>query len=85
MTPQQNHLAEIAFATISNRGRAMMYRANIPDKVKPKVSMPFKRQPSWTDLSSLHWMAKQRPATSIGVAKSQPLLITFARGVKLVL
>jgi Reverse transcriptase (RNA-dependent DNA polymerase) len=30
-------LAEIAFATISNRGRAMMYRANIPDKVKPKV------------------------------------------------
>jgi hypothetical protein len=38
MTPQQNHLAEIAFATLSNRGRAMMYRANIPDTVKPKVS-----------------------------------------------
>jgi hypothetical protein len=37
MTPQQNHLAEIAFATLSNRGQAMMYRANIPDKVKPKV------------------------------------------------
>jgi hypothetical protein len=37
MTPQQNHLAEIAFATLSNRGHAMMYRVNIPDKVKPKV------------------------------------------------
>jgi hypothetical protein len=37
MTPQQNHLAEIAFATLSNRGRVMMYHANIPNKVKPKV------------------------------------------------
>ena len=37
MTPQQNHLAEIAFATLSNHGCVMMYCANIPDKVKPKV------------------------------------------------
>lgn len=29
-TPQQNSLAEVAFATIANRGRAMMHRANLP-------------------------------------------------------
>ena len=29
-TPQQNHLVEVGFATIANRGRAMMIAANIP-------------------------------------------------------
>jgi hypothetical protein len=31
-TPQQNHLAELGFATIANRGRAMMHAANVPQK-----------------------------------------------------
>jgi hypothetical protein len=30
-TPQQNSLAEVGFATLYNRGRAMMHGANIPD------------------------------------------------------
>ena len=29
-TPQQNSLAEVGFATLANRGRAMMHRANLP-------------------------------------------------------
>jgi hypothetical protein len=29
-TPQQNHLAELGFAILSNRGRALMTRANVP-------------------------------------------------------
>jgi hypothetical protein len=29
-TPQHNHLAELAFATIANRGRALMHGANLP-------------------------------------------------------
>ena len=32
-TPQQNSLAEVGFATIANRGRALMYQANIPYSV----------------------------------------------------
>jgi hypothetical protein len=45
MTPQQNHLAEIAFATLSNRGR--VYRANIPDKVNPRsAEMHFIQPPN---------------------------------------
>jgi hypothetical protein len=37
MTPQQNHLAEIGFTVIANRGRALMARANIPTKVRYQV------------------------------------------------
>jgi hypothetical protein len=29
-TPQQNHLAELGFAVLGNRGRALLYRANVP-------------------------------------------------------
>ncbi|KAL7577787.1 hypothetical protein ACA910_010543 [Epithemia clementina (nom. ined.)] len=29
-TPQQNSLAEVGFATLANRGRALMHRANLP-------------------------------------------------------
>lgn len=29
-TPQQNYLAELGFAVLANKGRAMMYRANVP-------------------------------------------------------
>jgi hypothetical protein len=36
-TPQQNHLAELGFAIIANRGRALMHKANIPELVRYKV------------------------------------------------
>jgi len=36
-TPQQNHLAELGFAVIANRGRAMMHRANIPLRQRYKL------------------------------------------------
>ena len=36
-TPQQNHLAELAFSTIANHGRAMMFRANLPEGVRYKL------------------------------------------------
>jgi hypothetical protein len=36
-TPQQNSLAEVAFATLANRGRALMYRANVPYATRHKV------------------------------------------------
>ena len=36
-TPQQNHLAEIALAVITNRGRALMHRANVPYEMKFKL------------------------------------------------
>jgi hypothetical protein len=37
-TPQQNHLvAELGFATIANRGRAVMHRANVPLATKYKL------------------------------------------------
>jgi hypothetical protein len=29
-TPQRNHLAELGLASIANKGRALMYRANVP-------------------------------------------------------
>jgi hypothetical protein len=29
-TPQQNHLAELGFAVLANRGCAMMHQANLP-------------------------------------------------------
>ena len=29
-TPQRNHMAEVGFATIGGRGRAMMHYANVP-------------------------------------------------------
>ena len=36
-TPQQNSLAEVGFATLANRGRAMMHRANVPEAARYKV------------------------------------------------
>lgn len=36
-TPQQNHLAELGFAVLANRGRAMMYAANIPKDIRRLV------------------------------------------------
>lgn len=36
-TPQQNHLAELAFAVLANRGRAVMLRANVPLKWRYKL------------------------------------------------
>jgi hypothetical protein len=36
-TPQQNHLSELGFTVLYNRGRSMMHRANIPKEVRYKV------------------------------------------------
>jgi hypothetical protein len=36
-TPQQNHLAELGFAVLANRGRALMHRANVPEKERYKL------------------------------------------------
>jgi hypothetical protein len=50
-TPQQNHLAELGFAILANRGRALMARANVPLSVPNKIwygGMPWKRQHCWT-------------------------------------
>jgi hypothetical protein len=36
-TPQQNHLAELGFEVLANRGRAVMHAANVPLLVRCKV------------------------------------------------
>ena len=36
-TPQHNHLAELAFASLANKGRALLSAANIPMSVRYKV------------------------------------------------
>jgi hypothetical protein len=36
-TPQQNHLAELGFATLTNRGRAVMHRVNVQLKTRYKL------------------------------------------------
>mmetsp|Transcript_18815 Transcript_18815/g.23344 ORF Transcript_18815/g.23344 Transcript_18815/m.23344 type:complete len:1201 (+) Transcript_18815:436-4038(+) len=36
-TPQQNHYAELGFAVLANRGRALMHRANVPEEYRYKV------------------------------------------------
>jgi hypothetical protein len=33
-TPQQNHLAELALATMANKGRACMTAANVPENLR---------------------------------------------------
>jgi hypothetical protein len=33
-TPQQNHRAELGFAVLANRGRTLIYRANVPATVR---------------------------------------------------
>jgi hypothetical protein len=33
-TPQHNHMAELGFATLVNKGRALMVKANIPEKYR---------------------------------------------------
>eukprot|EP00957_Ditylum_brightwellii_P102446 7809157-Ditylum_brightwellii.AAC.1 len=35
-TPQQNHLTELEFASLFNKGRTMMYHANLPQETKYK-------------------------------------------------
>ena len=36
-TPQQNSLVEVGFATLGNRARAMMFRANVPAEYRSKL------------------------------------------------
>ena len=33
-TPQRNHLAELGFATLSNRGRAVLFHAKVPKSIR---------------------------------------------------
>ena len=37
MTPQQNHLAEIGFAVIANKGHALFASVNVPLKLQYKL------------------------------------------------
>jgi hypothetical protein len=37
MTPQQNHLADLGFTILANRGRALMARAYVPMKIRYKI------------------------------------------------
>jgi hypothetical protein len=49
-TSQQNHLAEVGFATIAGRGRAMMSPAKLLNViVKFFGGRPFKMQLIWMD------------------------------------
>ena len=34
VTPQRNHLAELGFADLANKGRAMLISANLPQEVR---------------------------------------------------
>ena len=36
-TPQQNHLVEVGFAIVANKGRALMHHANIPIELRYKL------------------------------------------------
>ena len=62
-TPQHNHLAEVAFATIYGRGRSMMINANIPTEWKPVVA-----QKAFETATKLDGLV---PVTVDGVKKSR--------------
>ena len=51
-TPQQNHLAELSFYILANRGRALMHRANLPVKERYKL---FRE--ALTTVTQLDWLA----------------------------
>jgi hypothetical protein len=68
-TPQQNHLAELGFAALTNRGRAVMHYANVPLLVRCKIwREAFKKTVTSLDLMSsdggvidtrcVHWGGK---------------------------
>jgi hypothetical protein len=53
-TPQQNHLAELAFAALANRGRAVMHYANVPLLVRYMIwREAFKKTVTLLDLMSI--------------------------------
>ena len=69
-TPQQNSLAELAFAIIANRGRAMMHEANLPKEKRFKLwHEAFKLLPWWMVWLWLMWMEKRQPGMSIGAER----------------
>lgn len=35
--PQQNHLEELGFTSLANKGRALIYHANLPPKIKMRL------------------------------------------------
>ena len=51
-TPQQNHLAELSFHILANRGRALMHRANVPLLMRYKL---FRE--AFTTVTQLDWLA----------------------------
>jgi hypothetical protein len=73
-TPQQNALVELGFATLANKGRAMMSAANVPKMIRYKVySEAFKTATLLDGLMPLeingitktrneHWTDKGNPA-----------------------
>ena len=63
-TPQQNSMVEVGFATLGNRGRAMMIAANVPEKMVYKL---FRE--AFTCATMIDWLSvveiKGRVATRI--------------------
>ena len=51
-TPQQNHLAELSFHIIANRGRALMHRANVPLNYRYEL---FRE--AFATITQLDWLA----------------------------
>ena len=68
-TPQQNHLAELAFATVINKARAMMAEANIPEGTRYKLCKEAIKTATDLDgllLSTLNGLTKTRYEHAFG-------------------
>jgi hypothetical protein len=73
-TPQQNALAELAFATLAKRGRAMMVAANVPESIRYRIYLEAFKTITLLDGLMLieingitktrykHWSTKGNPA-----------------------
>jgi hypothetical protein len=83
-TPQQNHLAELGFAILSNRGRAMMARANVPLEVRYKIWRHAFKTANLLDGLTVVTVggktARRQLGSSCGQARTQNLLTTYVRG-----
>ena len=62
-TPQQNHLAELSFHILANRGRALMHRANVPIMLRYKLY-----REALTTVTQLDWLVV---ITLDGVSKTR--------------
>ena len=62
-TPQQNHLAELSFHILANRGRALMHRANVPIMLRYKLyreALTTVTQLDWLEVITLDGVSKTR-------------------------